>query len=184
MDKLEKLAKTIFDECEKDGEPITMDEALEMAEMEIKAKGIKNYVRAAEPKAEKAKKKPRTVKISAEKAQLFNDIYTFLSEKYNDVEIIRENKLIFVQIADKKFKIDLIQARKQQKQAIFTRKLPIFCAFFLQKRLDKRIKVWYNGGSRTTHAIRNFCQQANSTNFSPHFCAFCQIDFSRNQVYN
>ena len=36
---LEKLAKQIFDECAKEGEPITMEEAQEMAQMEINAKG-------------------------------------------------------------------------------------------------------------------------------------------------
>ena len=45
---LEKLALKIFKECEADGEPVTKAEAMEMAEMEIKAKGIKNYVKGAE----------------------------------------------------------------------------------------------------------------------------------------
>ena len=53
---LEKLAKQIFDECAKEGEPITMEEAQEMAQMEINAKGIKIGARATEPKAEKEKK--------------------------------------------------------------------------------------------------------------------------------
>ena len=53
---LEKLAKQIFDECAKEGEPITMEEAQEMAQMEINAKGIKVGARATEPKAEKKKK--------------------------------------------------------------------------------------------------------------------------------
>ena len=37
MDK-EKLIQQIMKECEKDGEPVTKEEATEMAEMEIKAK--------------------------------------------------------------------------------------------------------------------------------------------------
>ena len=50
---LEKLAKQIFNECAKEGEPITMEEAQEMAQMEINAKGIKVGARAIKPKAEK-----------------------------------------------------------------------------------------------------------------------------------
>ena len=62
---LEKLALKIFKECEADGEPVTKEEAMEMAEMEIKAKGIKNYVKGAE--AEKKPRKPREVKLDDEK---------------------------------------------------------------------------------------------------------------------
>lgn len=44
-DKLETLAKKIMAECEKDNEPVTYEEALEMAEMEIKSKkDCKQYV--------------------------------------------------------------------------------------------------------------------------------------------
>ena len=43
MDK-EKIIAKIMQECEADGEPVTREEAEEMAEMEIKAKGLKNYV--------------------------------------------------------------------------------------------------------------------------------------------
>ena len=42
MDK-EKLIARIMKECEQDGEPVTREEAEEMAEMEIKAGGIKRY---------------------------------------------------------------------------------------------------------------------------------------------
>ena len=37
----EKLILQIMKECEADGEPITREEAEEMVEMEIKAKGLK-----------------------------------------------------------------------------------------------------------------------------------------------
>ena len=54
MDK-EKLILQIMAEAEKDGEPLTRAEAEEVAEMEIKAKGIKNYVSS---EVEKKAKKP------------------------------------------------------------------------------------------------------------------------------
>lgn len=58
MDK-EKLVAKIMKECEQDGEPVTREEAEEMAEMEIKANGIKRYEKSDKPK--KTVKKERKV---------------------------------------------------------------------------------------------------------------------------
>ena len=52
MDKLEKLTQEIFNECKKDGEPVTMAEARQMAEMEIKAKSVNLGARDKAPKSE------------------------------------------------------------------------------------------------------------------------------------
>lgn len=41
--KEQKLAQEIFAECEKEGEPVTMEEALEMAKMEMSAKEERRY---------------------------------------------------------------------------------------------------------------------------------------------
>ena len=109
---LEKLAKQIFDECAKEGEPITMEEAQEMAQMEINAKGIKIGARAAEPKAKKEKKQ-RIAQVSQEKQDLFSLIWEVLSNYYENCEILTNNKLISVQIGKKTFKIDIIEQRKK-----------------------------------------------------------------------
>jgi hypothetical protein len=102
-------------EAEKDGEPVTREEAREMAEMEVKARGIKRYEREAPPKAEKDKRR-RTVKTSPEKIELFNSILTNLDRcdgvLHENIEVLKENKLISVRIGDKKFKIDIIQNKK------------------------------------------------------------------------
>lgn len=58
MDK-EKLIARIMKECEQDGEPVTREEAEEMAEMEIKAGGIKRYETSDKPR--KPVKKERKV---------------------------------------------------------------------------------------------------------------------------
>ena len=109
---LEKLAKQIFDECAKEGEPITIEEAQEMAQMEINAKGIKIGARATEPKAEKEKKQ-RIVQVSDEKKALFSLLWEGLFNYYGEnAQISKENKLIIVQNAQKTFKIDLIEQRK------------------------------------------------------------------------
>ena len=109
---LEKLAKQIFDECAKEGEPVTMEEAQEMAQMEINAKGIKIGARATEPKAEKEKKQ-RIAQVSQEKQDLFSLIWEVLSNYYENCEILTNNKLISVQIGKKTFKIDIIEQRKK-----------------------------------------------------------------------
>ena len=99
---LEKLAKQIFDECAKEGEPITIEEAQEMAQMEINAKGIKVGARAIEPKAEKEKKQA-----------LFSLLWEGLFNYYGEnAQISKQNKEISVQIGEKSFKIDIVEHRK------------------------------------------------------------------------
>lgn len=55
----EKLIEQIMKECLADGEPVTREEAEEMAEMEIKAGNIKRYEHSDKPR--KAVKKERKV---------------------------------------------------------------------------------------------------------------------------
>ena len=109
---LEKLAKQIFDECAKEGEPITIEEAQEMAQMEINAKDIKIGARATEPKVEKEKKQ-RIVQVSDEKKALFSLLWEGLFNYYGEnAQISKQNKEISVQIGEKSFKIDIVEHRK------------------------------------------------------------------------
>ena len=110
---LEKLAKQIFDECAKEGEPITIEEAQEMAQMEINAKDIKIGARATEPKAKKEKKQ-RITQVSAEKMALFSLIWEGLSNYYEDAEIVKNNKEISIKVGEKSFKIDIIEHRAKK----------------------------------------------------------------------
>lgn len=55
----EKLIENIMKECEKCGEPVTREEAAEMAEMEIKANKITRYEKADKPR--KSAKRERKV---------------------------------------------------------------------------------------------------------------------------
>lgn len=116
MEKFEKLVEKIMRECEQDGEPVTREEAEEMAKMELKAQGV-DFVqaRAAEPKPETAEKRKRTVKYSDEKVQIFTEMKEFLEETFGNVEILKENKLFCVKIGDKSFKIDIVEQRKPKK---------------------------------------------------------------------
>ena len=61
------LAKEIQKECEKDNEPITFEEALQMAKMELGEKEIKRY----EQKAIEKTKKPRKPKEDKVKELLY-----------------------------------------------------------------------------------------------------------------
>ena len=104
MDKLEKLAKQIRKECEQDGEPVTLEEAMEMAKMEIGAKDVSIGARVAEPTPEK-EKKSRNVKISDEKAFVFSKILENLLENFENVAVID------VKYGGKVLKIDLVEQR-------------------------------------------------------------------------
>jgi hypothetical protein len=53
----EALAKKIFIECEKEGEPVTMEEALEMAKMEINASSKRQYEQSAKPRKSSTKER-------------------------------------------------------------------------------------------------------------------------------
>lgn len=108
---LEKLAKQIFDECAKEGEPITMEEAQEMAQMEINAKGIKIGARAAGPKA----KKERVRKENPTKEMVIREIAALLPKFAKDIEILNVGKLISFRIGEEKYEIDLKQKRKLKK---------------------------------------------------------------------
>lgn len=114
MKDLNKLAEQIFKECEKDGEPISMEDALEMAKMEIGAKGMTNVGKSVDNPDKP--KKPKTVKISDEKKELFSEILSDLEDVYKqNVKVLKENKLIQVKMGEKIFKIDIIEQRPPKK---------------------------------------------------------------------
>ena len=92
-------------------------ENAELEELDSKAKKVKiNHGASAVDKTEKKEKKPRTVKISDEKQQLFDNIYHFLVETYGgSVDILKENKLLTLKVGEKTFKVDLIEQRPPKK---------------------------------------------------------------------
>ena len=114
---LEKLALKIFKECEADGEPVTKEEAMEMAEIEIKAKGIKNYVKGAE--AEKKPRKPREVKLDDEKVDFIGCLKTLLggmvlNGKISNVQIANPQKELTFNIGENEYSLSLIKHRKKK----------------------------------------------------------------------
>lgn len=89
MTNLEKLANQIMKEAEEDGEPVTKEEALEMAEMELKAKDAKvDKVASATRKPRKATP-PDEEKVEIIK-KLYDFILTNLDESATIVNVQRE----------------------------------------------------------------------------------------------
>jgi len=109
---------------------LTKEEAIEMwledegyldneEQMELEAKAKENRITAtihgASATEKKKQSKPKVVKVSDEKATLFAQILSNLKYDYENVEVLKENKLIQVKIGEKIFKIDLIEQRKPKK---------------------------------------------------------------------
>lgn len=93
MADFEKLINNIMKECEADGEPVTREEAEEMAKMEMKVKtNIKNYT-----STEKVKKprKPRERKVDSEKLEILQSVAEVLESKGHKVQIEKEVALHF-----------------------------------------------------------------------------------------
>ena len=75
MTKFEKLVAEIMMDAEKDGEPVTKEEAEEMAKMEMGAKEQRHYEKSTAPKKER---KTRERKIDEDKANLFGEVVAML----------------------------------------------------------------------------------------------------------
>ena len=87
----------------------------ELDELEEKAEKNKVSIRGeAKSKTERKKtSKPKVVKVSDTKKELFSKISQFLTDTFGEnAEILKENKLIQVKIGEDMFKIDIIQQRK------------------------------------------------------------------------
>jgi len=118
MDKFEKLVNEIMKECADDGEPVTRAEAEEMAKMELGAKvNCKRYEQSTPTK--KKAQKPREIKVSEEKKELFLSILHNLDQckglSLANVQVLKENKLISVQIGNKTFEINIVEKRPPKK---------------------------------------------------------------------
>ena len=99
----------------KDVQSENVFDLLDCIELEVKSKQNpkRNYVKSAENSAKKTRK-PKTVKISQNKQELFYKLALFLQNEYENVEILTENKLFQVKIGSDVFKIDVIQQRNKK----------------------------------------------------------------------
>lgn len=104
MDK-EKLILEIMADAEKDGEPVTREEAEEMAEMEIKANASRRYEKAEKPR----KPATREKKLDEEKVEIIKKICDFLLTNGEETAtIVNEQR----EIQFREFSITLTKHRK------------------------------------------------------------------------
>ena len=91
----------------------------EQEEMNEKAKKVKIQHDAVGEKPRKKSEKPRTVKVSDAKKELFYQLSEFFKkfceENPATYSVLTENKLLQVNFNNETFKIDLIQQRKPKK---------------------------------------------------------------------
>ena len=113
MTIVEKLAQKIYNECKQDGEPVTMKEAREMAEMEVKAKTVTSERVQSEDKTVKKERKPRKIVVSDEKKAVFDAINQFLSENF-DASVEIANKKWRISVNSKTFTLDLVENRPKK----------------------------------------------------------------------
>jgi len=107
---LEKLIEEIMLEAEKDGEPVTYDEAKEMAEMELKAKD--NVRRYEMEKPTVSRKKER--KIDADKKAIFDTLLKFVGTEFAVDTFKNETEIEFT-FNDCHYSVKLIKHRPPKK---------------------------------------------------------------------
>ena len=108
----EKLIARIMKECEQDGEPVTREEAEEMAEMEIKAIGsIKHYV--SSNKLRKPAKKER--KVDEKKKHLLCCCKVLLEGMGADILGIKTETELTFSLDSEEYSLKLIKHRKKDK---------------------------------------------------------------------
>ena len=114
----EKLIEQIMAECEKDGEPVTREEAAEMADMELKAKkDCKRY----EGDTKKRKPANRTVKIDKEKVEIIENVADYLIrfvksdfKTAENIVIANPQKEITFTIGENEYSLTLTKHRKKK----------------------------------------------------------------------
>lgn len=106
----EKLIQEIISDSLKEGLPLSREEAEEIAEMEIKAKEVTNFVQSLN-----YKEKIQAKRKDLEKAELIARIYSLLSndnETYTKLQIADAQKEITFEYNGNSYSLNLIKHRK------------------------------------------------------------------------
>lgn len=106
----EKLIARIMKECKQDGEPVTREEAEEMAEMEIKANGIKHYEESDKPR--KAVKKER--KVDTTKKRLLMDCKVLLEGLGAEILGVKTETEVTFTFEGEEYSLKLIKHRPKK----------------------------------------------------------------------
>ena len=110
MTDMDKLIMSIMKEAEKDGEPVTREEAKEMAEMEIKAKSIKHYEKSDKPR--KAVKKER--KVDAAKKRLLMGCKVLLEGLGAEILGVKTETEVIFTFEGEEYSLKLIKHRPKK----------------------------------------------------------------------
>lgn len=87
---------------------------IEKLDEELKNQKLNLGAKSTEKKTKE--NKPKTIKVSSEKIELFDLIWEGLSNFYGEnAKIEKQNKLIKVKINETEFKVDIIESRKPKK---------------------------------------------------------------------
>ena len=106
----EKLIEQIMRECEKEGEPVTRAEAEEMAEMEIKAGGLKRYEKSDKPR----KPSSRERKVDPTKKRILADCRVLLQGLGADVIGVKtETEITFI-FEGEEYSLKLVKHRPKK----------------------------------------------------------------------
>lgn len=107
----EQLIERIMRECEADGEPVTRQEAEEMAEMEIKAGNIKRYEKSDKPR--KASTKER--KVDETKKHLLDCIKVLFEGMGINILSIKTETEIHFTLDENEYTLKLIKHRPKKR---------------------------------------------------------------------
>lgn len=105
----EKLVAQIMRECEKEGEPVTKEEAEEMAEMEINAKG---HYEQNVSKDRKVTKRER--KVDQEKLRFLNAFRVYLEGIGATVEMPKTEAEMNFTFGENDYTIKLVKHRQKK----------------------------------------------------------------------
>lgn len=110
----EKLIEKIMMECAADGEPVTREEAAEMAEMELKAGENRHYEQSEKPR--KAVKKER--KVDETKKRLLADCRVLLEGLgAQTLSVKTETEIAFLFDGDE-YSLKLVKHRPKKKEVV------------------------------------------------------------------
>ena len=118
MDDFEKLVNTIIKQAKRDKEPITREEAEEMARMEIGAKDIVNYTSGADDEEEKKTVTTPPRKIDEDKKYILEFIHQNFNTQIKDIKNVTmktETELSF-DYKDNSYTLKLVKHRPNKKK--------------------------------------------------------------------
>ena len=106
----EKLIEKIMKECASDGEPVTREEAAEMAEMELKASQSRHYEKSDKPR----KKEKKERKVDTTKKRLLGDCRVLLEGLGAEILTVKTETEVTFTFENEEYSLKLIKHRPKK----------------------------------------------------------------------